>query len=106
MIKDFISVEDIRQSTFNEVVNMIKEIGHLKSKSIISMGSYFSQEYEDKKLENLIVSEYKSKYFKYYHILEGMTDPSRSVALHEKQIAIKKAVGKVKIKKNGEILRF
>ena len=61
MIKDFISVEDLRQTAFNEVVNMINEVGHLKSSSIISMGNYFSQKHEDKELENSIVKEYKRK---------------------------------------------
>ncbi|CAI2360887.1 unnamed protein product [Moneuplotes crassus] len=86
MIGEFRLKEEIRQSTFNEVVNLVNEIGHLNSNSFALMGTYFSQKHEDIELRKNIIQEYK----------KGMNNPSRSVALHEKQIAIRKDVVKQK----------
>lgn len=60
MIGQFRQKEAQRHSTMNEVVNLVKNIGHLNTKSIAAMGTYFSQKHEDEQLMKAIISEYKS----------------------------------------------
>jgi hypothetical protein len=97
MIKETQIIEDFRRTQFNETVTLLEELNECTTKGLGALAEYsFRDNDEAYQMIYNIRGEYRGIRQQINH-LEGMMDPSRPVAGHEKQIAIKKNIGKKKL---------
>ena len=98
-------LEDFRQSKFRETVSILNELKNLNPNTVNSL-SYYQFREQDEQYD--VISNIKKDYrgtlsfetnllsFPNTAFIEGIFDPSRMVAIEEKQAAIRKNVGRKK----------